>query len=113
METLAIGLLSASLKKPQSAGASRLSQFSQWPRLRAVVHVGVGKGNYQGLVNPRGARRGHWKRGLIGSFHQVSVKHLDRYVQEFRYHFNNRRNQELSPSRLPPSCSAYRFPTRS
>jgi hypothetical protein len=41
---------------------------------------------------------GFWglvKRGLIGSFHQVSVKHLDRYVQEFCYRFNNRKNQEL------------------
>lgn len=41
---------------------------------------------------------GFWglvKRGLIGSFHQVSVKHLDRYIQEFCYRFNNRRNQEL------------------
>ena len=35
------------------------------------------------------------KRGIIGSFHQVSVKHLDRYVQEFAYRFNGRENQEL------------------
>jgi len=35
------------------------------------------------------------KRGVIGSFHQVSVKHLDRYIQEFNYRFNNRENQEL------------------
>ena len=41
---------------------------------------------------------GFWglvKRGIIGSFHQVSVKHLDRYIQEFSYRFNNRHNQEL------------------
>jgi hypothetical protein len=41
---------------------------------------------------------GFWglvKRGLIGSFHQVSIKHLDRYVQEFQYRFNGRQNQEL------------------
>lgn len=35
------------------------------------------------------------KRGVIGTFHQVSIKHLDRYVQEFSYRFNNRQNQEL------------------
>lgn len=35
------------------------------------------------------------KRGIIGSFHQVSVKHLDRYIQEFSFRFNNRENQEL------------------
>lgn len=41
---------------------------------------------------------GFWgllKRGVIGTFHQVSVKHLDRYVQEFSYRFNGRKNQEL------------------
>ncbi|MGA2182005.1 MAG: IS1595 family transposase [Bryobacteraceae bacterium] len=41
---------------------------------------------------------GFWglvKRGLIGSFHQVSTKHLDRYIQEFCYRFSNRKNQEL------------------
>lgn len=41
---------------------------------------------------------GFWglvKRGIIGSFHQVSIKHLDRYIQEFSYRFNGRENQEL------------------
>jgi hypothetical protein len=41
---------------------------------------------------------GFWgllKRGIIGSFHQVSVKHLDRYIQEFSYRWNGRENQEL------------------
>jgi hypothetical protein len=32
------------------------------------------------------------KRGIIGSFHQVSIKHLQRYLNEFGYRFN-RRNQ--------------------
>jgi hypothetical protein len=35
------------------------------------------------------------KRGVVGSFHQISIKHLDRYIQEFSYRFNNRDNQEL------------------
>lgn len=35
------------------------------------------------------------KRGIIGSFHRVSIKHLDRYLQEFSSRFNNRENQEL------------------
>jgi transposase-like protein len=30
------------------------------------------------------------KRGLIGSFHQVSIKHLQRYLNEFCYRFNRR-----------------------
>ncbi len=35
------------------------------------------------------------KRGIIGSFHQVSIKHLDRYISEFQFRFNNRQEQEI------------------
>jgi hypothetical protein len=41
---------------------------------------------------------GFWslfKRGLIGSFHKVSVKHLSRYLNEFEFRFNHRKNEEL------------------
>jgi len=31
------------------------------------------------------------KRGLIGSFHRVSTKHLHRYLSEFEYRFNARK----------------------
>jgi hypothetical protein len=34
------------------------------------------------------------KRGLIGSFHRVSIKHLHRYLTEFEYRFNARRDAE-------------------
>lgn len=32
------------------------------------------------------------KRGLIGSFHRVSIKHLHRYLSEFETRFNERKN---------------------
>jgi len=35
-----------------------------------------------------------FKRGLYGSFHRVSKKHLARYCNEFSYRFNRRNNQE-------------------
>jgi ISXO2-like transposase domain len=40
-------------------------------------------------------RENYWsllKRGIIGSFHQVSVKHLPRYLNEFSYRCNNRQD---------------------
>jgi transposase-like protein len=35
------------------------------------------------------------KRGIVGSFHKISVKHLDRYLAEFDFRFNNRKNREI------------------
>lgn len=36
-----------------------------------------------------------FKRGLVGSFHKVSEKHLDRYLDEFTYRFNGRQDERL------------------
>jgi transposase-like protein len=33
-------------------------------------------------------------RGIVGSYHKVSIKHLDRYLAEFTYRFNRRDQQE-------------------
>lgn len=41
---------------------------------------------------------GYWgllKRGVIGSFHQISVKHLHRYLSEFQFRWNNRESQDI------------------
>jgi transposase-like protein len=35
------------------------------------------------------------KRGLVGSFHKVSVKHLTRYLDEFTFRFNERKVLKL------------------
>jgi transposase-like protein len=36
-----------------------------------------------------------FKRGVIGSFHFISVKHLQRYLNEFQFRFNNRATEDL------------------
>lgn len=36
-----------------------------------------------------------FKRGVVGSFHQVSVKHLHRYLNEFSFRFNHREDAEM------------------
>ncbi len=36
-----------------------------------------------------------FKRSIVGSYHQLSAKHLDRYLDEFEFRFNNRHNPFL------------------
>lgn len=41
---------------------------------------------------------GFWallKRGIIGQYHKVSVKYLNRYICEFCYRYNHRKNDDL------------------
>ncbi len=44
------------------------------------------------------------KRGLIGSFHRVSIKHLHRYLSEFEYRFNAREIADRFSKTLKAMC---------
>jgi hypothetical protein len=35
------------------------------------------------------------KRSLVGSYHQLSAKHLPAYLDEFTFRYNNRHNDYL------------------
>jgi ISXO2-like transposase domain len=53
-----------------------------------------------------------FKRGLMGSFHKVSVKHLPRYLAEFTYRFNNRQAQNLFAQTLSRLVGTITMPYR-
>ena len=36
-----------------------------------------------------------FRRSLIGAFHKMSAKHMDRYLEEFEWRFNNRDNPDI------------------
>lgn len=65
------------------------------------THVTVKHENGGGYVVKIGNEKFHtnnienfwsiFKRGIIGIYHFVSVKHLERYCQEFEYRYNNRK----------------------
>ena len=66
-----------------------------------VVHetVAHGKKEYvrEGNIHTN-TIEGVWalfKRSIVGSFHHISDKHIDRYLDEFEFRFNNRNNPFL------------------
>ena len=36
-----------------------------------------------------------FKRSIVGSFHKMSAKHMDRYLEELEWRFNNRKNPHI------------------
>ena len=50
------------------------------------------------------------KRSIIGAYHKVSVKHLDAYLDELEWRFNNRDNPWLFRDTLIKLLSAKRLP---
>jgi ISXO2-like transposase domain len=76
---------------------SRLYQNLTRKGFKHEIVVHSNKEWVRGDVHTQGID-GFWglvKRGVIGTFHQMSVKHLDRYIQEFSFRWNGRENQEL------------------
>ena len=53
---------------------------------------------------------GLFKRAIVGSFHQVSHKHLDRYLDEFEFRYNNRKNAYLFRDTLTRLVTATALP---
>lgn len=59
--------------------------------------VNHGNGIYVTGLAHTNTMEGFWsllKRGIIGIYHSVSVKHLDRYVEEFEFRYNTRQLSE-------------------
>jgi transposase-like protein len=71
-------------KMPPNVQNHEIVNHSAHEWVRGEVHTGTIDG-YWGLL----------KRGIIGSFHQVSIKHLHRYLSEFQFRWNNRESQDL------------------
>jgi transposase-like protein len=50
------------------------------------------------------------KRGVVGTYHKLSVKHLDAYLDELEHRFNNRHNKYLFRDTLLKLVKAEKLP---
>lgn len=71
-------------RMPDNVQRHEIVNHSAKEYVRGEIHTGTIDG-YWGLL----------KRSLIGSFHRVSIKHLQRYLSECQFKWNNRQNQEI------------------
>ena len=47
-----------------------------------------------------------FKRALVGSYHRLSFKHLDRYLTEFEWRANNRKNPQIFEKAIGSAAAA-------
>ena len=52
------------------------------------------------------------ERSIVGSYHKVSMKHLDAYLDELEHRFNNRNNEYLFRDTLAKMVQADKLPYR-
>jgi hypothetical protein len=50
------------------------------------------------------------KRSIIGSYHRVSIKHLDAYLDELEHRFNDRKNEYIFRDMLAKLVNAAKLP---
>jgi hypothetical protein len=72
------------IRVPENVQKHEIVNHSAKEWVRGDVHTGTIDG-YWGLL----------KRGIIGSYHQVSIKHLHRYLSEFQFKWNHRKAQDI------------------
>lgn len=75
-------------------------QFTGYAKLKTFVdHKSINHSIAWGIGNTHtNTIEGFWsllKRGIMGQYHQVSARHLQKYVNEFCYRYNHRKNPDV------------------
>ena len=53
-----------------------------------------------------------FKRSLVGAFHKISAKHIDRYLEELEWRYNNRKNPHIFMDTLRRILTTNNLPYR-
>ena len=77
----------------KESGKHEVVRHSAGEYVRGIVHTNSVESAFSLL-----------KRGLIGSFHQLSMKHLQKYLNEFSYRFNRRNNADAFTETVRRMC---------
>jgi transposase-like protein len=84
---------SSAISVLKNSGKHHVVRHSAGEYVRGIVHTNSVESAFSLL-----------KRGVIGTFHQLSTKHLQRYLNEFSYRFNRRKEVDAFPETLRRLC---------
>jgi transposase-like protein len=76
----------------RKTGKHQIVNHTRGEYVRGIVHTNTIESAF-----------GLFKRGIVGQFHKVSIKHLQRYLDEFTYRFNRRNNGDIFIETCAPS----------
>ncbi len=89
-------IIRATVKEGATVSSDELKSYKDLSKL-GYEHgvVSHGTGEYVSGIYSVNALEGFWsqlKRGIVGTHLHVSAKHLPKYVAEFQFRYNNRKN---------------------
>ena len=91
-------IIDKGIKKGEAIITDDLGTYRNLPAM-GYIHQAVKHSKKEYVVGEAhtGTIDGYWsllKRGIYGIYHQVSLKHLPRYCDEFTFRYNTRQSQE-------------------
>lgn len=92
------GFIKANVKEGSTLSTDEWMGYSRISEKFTHLIVAHGKGEYVNGNAHTNTLEGFWslfKRGIVGQYHQISAKYLDKYVDEFCFRYNNRKNDDI------------------
>lgn len=92
------GVINQNVKKDSTIMTDEWKSYNGLCLLYGHQTVSHAMGEYVNGACHTNTLEGFWsllKRGVIGQFHYVSAKYLNRYIDEFCFRYNNRNNENI------------------
>ena len=88
-------ILAAVQRGGQTRMTKRRKKHETREEVNEFINTNISRETPNIYTGESGAPFSLFKRSIAGSFHQLSPKHLDRYLDEFEFRYNNRRNKYM------------------
>lgn len=90
-------IINAHIEKGAKVNTDEWTAYSGLDKRFTHAVVKHGEGIYVVEDSHTNTIEGFWrllKRGVIGIYHQISTKHLDKYIDEFEFRYNTKKSKQ-------------------